>query len=442
MTGSAAHAPVANEDFSSSADTLLESAYRKNVRHLIVLLATAYVVNFLDRNDIGYAGVTMNQALGLTATQFGWAAGIAIISYALLEVPSNLVMQRVGARLWLSRIMISWGVVASLTALAIGPKSLYALRGLLGVAEAGFFPGVVLLISSWFPAPYRARVLAWFLLAIPASSVIAGPLSGVLLGMNGLLGIAGWQWMFLFQGAPAVVLGFVTLRMLVDDPRDARWLTAAERAALTQTLAAEHQERPRRDIVAAITDPRVLILTVVQFGFTLGTYGIVLWLPLMLKGQNLSPREIGLISAPPYVVASLGMLLWARYVDRHPNRIFHLTITCALAMIGLAASVLSAELVQRLLALTVALIGVSSARMIFWTIPSRFLAGAGAAGGIAFINSVGILGGFFGPLLMGRLRDLTGSFSAGLLTMAAVLLTATVAAASLRLLSNDGEGTP
>jgi MFS transporter, ACS family, tartrate transporter len=442
MTRSAVRAPVANEDFSTSADALLESAYRKNVRHLVVLLSIAYVINFLDRNDIGYAGVTMNQALGLTATQFGWAAGVSIICYALLEVPSNLVMQRVGARLWLSRIMISWGVVASLTALAVGPKSLYAFRCLLGAAEAGYFPGVVLLISQWFPAQYRARALAWLLLAIPASSVIAGPLSGLLLGMNGLLGIAGWQWMFLLQGAPAVVVGFVTLRLLVDDPRDARWLTAAERAALIQALAAERRERPRRNLVAAIKDLRVLILTIVQFGFTLGTYGIVIWLPLMLKGQNLSPQLIGLISAPPYVVATLGMLLWARYVDRHPNRIFHLTVTCALAMIGLAASVLSAELVERLLALTVALLGVSSARMIFWTIPSRFLAGAGAAGGIAFINSVGILGGFFGPLLMGRLRELTGSFGTGLLAMAGVLLAATAAAASLRLLSNDGEGTP
>ncbi|HEX4266780.1 MAG TPA: MFS transporter [Steroidobacteraceae bacterium] len=442
MIGSAAGARISSENLSASAEALLESACGKNARHLIVLLAIAYVVNFLDRNDIGYAGITMNGALGLTASQFGWAAGISIVSYALLEVPSSLIMQRVGARLWLSRIMITWGIAAGLTALAVGPKSLYALRLLLGAAEAGFFPGVVLLISTWFPAHYRARMLAWFLLAIPASSVIAGPLSGLLLGMNGLLHIAGWQWMFLLQGAPAVALGFVTLRVLADDPREARWLSSAEREVLLTTLAAERKERPRRDLVAAIKDLRVLILTVVQFGFTLGTYGIVIWLPLMLQGHHLSPTRIGLISAPPYIVATVGMLLWARHVDRHPNRIFHLIVTCALAMIGLAASVLSAELLPRLLALTVALLGVSSARMIFWTIPPRFLAGNGAAGGIAFINSVGILGGFFGPLLMGLLRDLTGSFTAGLLTMAAVLLVTTLAAAALRLLAKDGDGTP
>jgi MFS family permease len=423
---------------SASREALLDSACRKNVQRLVGLLAIAYVVNHLDRNSIAYAGITMNEALGLTASQFGWAAGITIISYSLLEVPSNLIMQRVGARLWLARIMITWGIAASATALAVGPNSLYALRLLLGAAEAGFFPGVLLYLSTWFPAHYRARVLAWFLLAIPASSLIGGPLAGVLLSLDGLLGIAGWQWMFLFEGAPAVVLGIVTFRMLIDHPRDATWLTTAEREMLIETLAAERRDRPRHDLLAAIKDARVIVLTVIQFGFTLGTYGIVMWLPLILKGHELSAMQIGLISAPPYLVAASGMLLWARYVDRHPNRIFHLTLTCALAMLGLAASVAFVELVPRLLALTIALLGVSSARTIFWTIPPRFLVGTGAAGGIAFINSVGILGGFFGPFLMGWLRDLTGSFSAGLVMMAAVLLLTSLAAASLRPLLRDG----
>jgi MFS transporter, ACS family, tartrate transporter len=428
---------ASNANVRASTDVLLESACRKNIRHVVVLLAIAYVINFLDRNAIGYAGITMNPALGLTASQFGWAAGISIISYALLGVPSNLFMQKIGARLWLGRIMIAWGIVSGVTALAVGPKSLYGLRLLLGAAEAGFFPGALLHISSWFPAHYRARVLAWFLLAIPVSSVVGGPLAGALLGMNGFLGVAGWQWVFLLQGAPAVVLGFMTLRMLVDSPRDARWLTPDERDVLIETISAERRDRPRHDLLAAIKDLRVLILKAVQFGFTLGSYGIIIWLPMILKGHDLTPSQIGLVSAPPYLAATAGMLLWARYVDRHPNRIFHLTVTCALATAGLAASVTSAELVSRLLALTVALLGVSSARAIFWTIPPRFLVGTGAAGGLALINSVGMLGGFFGPVLMGWLRDRTGSFSAGLLMMAAVLFVATVAAASLRLLSKD-----
>lgn len=420
-----------------SSEELLASACRKNTWRLVALLAVAYIINHIDRNSIAYAAITMNEALGLTASQFGWAAGIAILSYSLLEVPSNLFMQKVGARLWLSRIMITWGIAASATALAVGPNSLYALRLLLGAAEAGFFPGVIMYLSTWFPTQYRARVLGWFLLAIPASSLIGGPLAGVLLEMDGYLNLAGWQWMFLIEGAPAVILGFVILRLLVDHPRDAKWLTAPERQSLLDALAGERKDRPRHDLRAAMKDVRVLVLTIVQFGFTLGTYGIAMWLPLILKGHGLTTMEIGLISAPPYLAAAVGMLLWARYVDRHSNRILHLILSCLLAVAGLVASVVFAELVPSLIALAVALVGVSSARTIFWTIPPRFLVGTGAAGGIAFINSVGILGGFAGPFMMGWLRDLTGSFSAGLMVMAGVLVVTAAAAASLRLLMRD-----
>jgi D-galactonate transporter len=417
---------------------LLQSACRKNVLRLVALLAVAYVVNQIDRTSIAYAGITMNEALGLTATQFGWAAGLTILSYSLLEVPSNLIMQRVGARLWLARIMITWGLAASLTALAVGPNSLYALRLLLGAAEAGFFPGVLLYLSAWFPAQYRARVLAWFLLAIPVSSIIGGPLAGVLLGMDGLLNLAGWQWMFVIEGLPAIVLGALTFKLLVDNPRDAVWLAPAEREVLLETLSAERRDRPRHDLVAAMKDSRVLVLTLIQFGFTLGTYGIVMWLPLILKAQHLNAMQIGWISVPPYVASAAGMMLWAQYVDRHRNRVLHLTLSCALAIVGLVASVVFTGLVPRLLALTVALLGVTSARTIFWTIPPRFLVGNAAAGGIAFINSVGILGGFFGPFLMGWLRELTGSFSAGLMLMAGVLLITTLASGSLGVLLKDG----
>lgn len=428
---------VSNADESTTAETLLASACRKNAMRLVLLLAVAYVVNHLDRNSIAYAAITMNKDLGLTASQFGWAAGIAILSYSLLEVPSNLFMQKVGARLWLSRIMITWGIAASATALAVGPNSLYALRLLLGAAEAGFFPGVLVYLSTWFPSQYRARVVAWFLLAIPASSLIGGPIAGLLLQMDGFLNLAGWQWMFLIEGAPAIVLGFVVWFMLVDHPRDAKWLTAPERNALIDALSSERRDRPRHNLRAAMKDVRVIVLTVIQFGFTLGTYGIAMWLPLILKEHGLTTMQIGLASAPPYLAAAVGMLLWARYVDRHPNRIFHLTLTCLLAVAGLVASVVFSALIPSLIALAVALIGVSSARAIFWTIPPRFLVGTGAAGGTALINSVGILGGFFGPFLMGWLRDLTGSFSAGLMMMAGILVITAGAAASLRLLMKD-----
>jgi MFS family permease len=432
---------LSRADFAMTENTpqheLLASACRKNAWRLLVILAIAYVINFLDRNSIAYAGLTMNAALGLTASQFGWAAGITILSYSLLEVPSNLIMQRVGARLWLSRIMISWGLVASAGAFVVGPYSLYAARLLLGAAEAGFFPGVIVYLSTWFPASYRTRVLAWFLLAIPVSSLIGGPLAALLLELDGYLNIDGWQWVFLVEGAPAVLIGFITYFLLVDDPRNAKWLSTGERDALLSALASEKRDRAQHSFTAALRDVRVLVLTVIQFGFTLATYGIGVWLPLILKEHGLNNTQIGLLSMPPYFAAGIGMLLWARFVDRNGGQIVNLTLSCLFAMFGVIGSVLFSELVPSLIALTIALIGVSSARAIFWTIPQRFLVGTAAAGGIAFINSVGLLGGFVGPFMMGWLRDLTGSFSSGLLVTAVILMIAAGFAALLRVLAKE-----
>jgi MFS transporter, ACS family, tartrate transporter len=431
-------APVLGSAAKAADQDLLTSACRKNAMRLVSVLAIAYVVNYLDRTNIAYAGLTMNKALGLTARQFGLAAGITTFSYALLEVPSNLFMQKVGARLWLSRIMISWGIAVTAGALVVGPTSLYVSRLVLGAAEAGFFPGVIWYLSTWFPARYRTRVLAWFLLAIPVSSLVGGPTAGLLLKMDGYLHLAGWQWIYLAQGAPAVLLGIATYYVLVDHPRDAKWLTSAERNALLDALASEPRHRAQHDFVKALRDPRVLILTAIQFGFTLGSYGIVIWLPLILKEHELTNLQVGLMSMPPYLAASLGMLLWARYADRNAGDILNLTLACLLAVIGLVASVWFPALSMRLVALTVALIGVSSARAVFWTIPSRFITGTAAAGGLAFINSVGTLGGFFGPFTMGWLKDLTGSFNSGLLFMAVILMIAAGLSASLRFFFKDG----
>jgi len=413
-------------------EDLLASACRKNTQRLVIVLAIAYIINYLDRNSIAYAGLTMNKALGLTARQFGWAAGLTTFSYALLEVPSNLFMQKIGARLWLSRIMITWGIAVSAAALVIGPKSLYLSRLVLGAAEAGFFPGVVMYLSAWFPARYRTRVLAWFLLGIPLSSLIGGPTAGLLLGMDNYLHLAGWQWLFLAQGAPAIVLGILTFRLLVDHPREARWLTPEERYALLQALGSECRIQAQHHFAAALKDARVLTLTVVQFGFTLGSYGIGIWLPLILKQHALTNLQIGLLTTPPYFAASIGMLFWARRTDRNARQIRDLTLACGLAAAGLLASVFFSALAPRLLALTIALVGVSSARAVFWTIPPRFLTGTAAAGGLAFINSVGTLGGFFGPFTMGWLKDLTGSFDSGLMLMALILVISGGFAASLR----------
>lgn len=413
-------------------DELLASAYRKNAWRLVAILVVAYVVNYLDRNSIAFAGLTMNKALGLTARQFGLAAGLSVASYSLLEVPSNLFMQKVGARLWLSRIMITWGLAAGAGALVIGPYSLSLSRLVLGAAEAGFFPGVLMYLSTWFPSRYRTRIFAWFLLGIPLSSVVGGPAAGLLLGLNGYLHLAGWQWIYIAEGIPAVILGILTWCLLVDHPRDAKWLTADEGRALLEALASEHRSHVQHDLAAALKDARVLILTVIQFGFTLGTYGIGIWLPLMLKQHHLTNLDIGLLSVPPYLAASIAMLLWARGADRNDSQILNLTLSCALAAVGLIVSAMSPGLTIRLAALTVALIGATSARAIFWAIPPRFLVGTAAAGGLAFINSVGTLGGFFGPFLMGWLKDLTGSFTSGLLLMALIVAISTCFAVLLR----------
>ena len=424
-------------------DELLASAYRKNAWRLVVILVIAYVVNYLDRNSIAFAGLTMNKALGLTARQFGLAAGLSVASYSLLEVPSNLFMQKVGARLWLSRIMITWGLAAAAGALVIGPYSLSLSRLVLGAAEAGFFPGVLLYLSTWFPSRYRTRVFAWFLLGIPLSSVVGGPAAGLLLGMNGYLHLAGWQWIYIAEGAPAVVLGVLTYFLLVDHPRDAKWLTPDERHALMEALANERGSRVQHDLGAALKDARVLILTVIQFGFTLGTYGIGIWLPLILKQHHLTNIRIGLLSVPPYLAASIAMLWWARSADRNESLIFNLTLSCSLAAAGLIGSAVSPGLTLRLVTLTIALIGATSARAIFWAIPPRFLVGTAAAGGLAFINSVGTLGGFFGPFLMGWLKDLTGSFNCGLFLLAMILMISAGCAALLRLVGvSSGDPRP
>ena len=419
-------------------DELLASAYRKNAWRLVAILVVAYVVNYLDRNSIAFAGLTMNKDLGLTARQFGLAAGLSVASYSLLEVPSNLVLQKVGARLWLSRIMITWGLAAGAGALVIGPYSLSLSRLVLGAAEAGFFPGVLLYLSTWFPSRYRTRIFAWFLLGIPLSSVVGGPAAGLLLGMNGYLHLAGWQWIYIAEGVPAIILGVVTWFLLVDDPRDAEWLTPDERRALLEALGNEQRSRVQHDLAAALKDARVLVLTVIQFGFTLGTYGIGIWLPLILKQHHLTNIRIGLLTVPPYLAASVAMLLWARGADRKDAQIFHLALSCLLAAVGLIVSALSPGLTMRLVTLTIALIGATSARAIFWAIPPRFLMGTAAAGGLAFINSVGTLGGFFGPFLMGWLKDLTGSFNSGLLLMATIVMISAGFAVLLRLIGTNG----
>ena len=408
-----------------------DRVFQKVAWRLLPVLTLAYVFNYLDRNNIGFAALTMNRELGLTATQFGNGAGILFLGYCLLEVPSNMILYRVGARRWLARIMISWGLISAATIFVKGAWSFYLLRFLLGAAEAGYFPGVAFYLGHWFPAQYRTRAIAWFMVAIPISSVVGGALSGALLQMDGILGLAGWKWLFILEGLPVAVLGVVTLFVLTEKPEDAAWLTDAERALVIDRVRTESKENEVRRLLPALKDPRVLILGAVQFGFLVGSYGVGIWLPQIIKLGHLSDLQVGFITSGVYALASLTMIVWANHVDRGGNKVTNLALSCVLGGAGLVGAIMTGNFWISLAFLTVSLAGINAARGIFFTIPMRFLSGLALAGGLAFINSIGTSGGFVGPIVMGNFVDRTGSFTAGLGALAAFLFIAAALAWSL-----------
>ncbi|KAA1003752.1 MFS transporter [Paraburkholderia panacisoli] len=416
-----------------SADSSLEQqAVRKAAWRFIPLLALAYFFNYLDRTSVGFAALTMNHDLGLTATQFGWGAGIMFAGYCVFEVPSNLALYRFGARRWLARIMISWGMMAALTAAAVGPNSFYAIRLLLGIAEAGFFPGVIFFLALWFPAQYRTRVLAWFTVSTPLSSLIGGPFSTWLLQLDGTFGLAGWRWMFIIQGLPACVIGYLVLRMLADKPADASWLSPVERQALQGAFDRENSSSQKeKHFGAVLKDVRVYLLAMISFGFTMGSYGIGIWLPQMLKAHGMSVMQTGWMSAVPYFFATIALLWWARRVDRRGGPIANLAAGLLIGAVALGASTYFNQLLPAMVGITLALIGTIAGRTIFYTLPARFLSGQAAAGGLALINSIGALGGFAGPYLVGHLKDSFGTYTAGMFGLAVVLVITTLLTLSL-----------
>ncbi len=423
----------------AAADPTLErEAIKAAAWRFIPLLALAYFFNYLDRTSVGFAALTMNHDLGLTATQFGYGAGIMFAGYCLFEVPSNLAMFRFGARRWLARIMVTWGLMAAATAFAVGPYSFYVIRLLLGIGEAGFFPGVIFFLTLWFPAHYRTRVLAWFTVSTPLSSLVGGPLSAWLLQFDGHLGLAGWQWMFIVEGLPACLIGVVVLKVLADKPQDAKWLSPAQRDALQGALDREKTGTTKKKAFGiALRDPRVYLLSMISFGFTMGSYGIGIWLPQMLKAQGMTVTETGWLSALPYFFATIGLLWWASHVDRTGRRITNLSVALLIAGVSLGISTYFDALVPAMVGMTLALIGTISARTIFYTIPAKFLSGEAAAGGLALINSIGALGGFAGPYLVGYMKDTFHSFNAGMMGLAGVLLVTTVLAMSIRFFMKD-----
>ncbi|MFL5287763.1 MAG: MFS transporter [Rhodopila sp.] len=379
----------------------------------------------------------MSTDLGLSPSAFGFGAGLFFIGYFLFEVPSNLILERVGARRWIARVMITWGIISTCFAFVAGPNSFYVLRFLLGVAEAGFFPGVILYLTYWFPKRYRGRVTAGFMTAIPIASFIAAPLSGVLLQLEGL-GLRNWQWMFILEGVPALLLGFVVIFLLTDRPSQARWLSDEQRAWLAAEMEAEHAAAGHQDhalgaVLRSLLSWNVLRLALIYFGLTTGLYGIELWLPQIIKSFGLSNLQVGFVAALPYAAAIASMFLWASHSDRSGDRLSHVALACGTGCLGMAAAAfVSGHAVWTMVCLSIAIAGVMAARPPFWTLPTEFLSGRKAAAGIAAINSIGNLGGFFGPTIIGWAREATGSFTLGLMVSAVTLFAATAFMLSLR----------
>jgi MFS transporter, ACS family, tartrate transporter len=411
-------------------EDLEQRTMRKVTARLVPFLVICYFAAYLDRVNVGFAGLTMRSDLALSASAFGLASGIFFLTYFVFEVPSNLLLHRFGARRWIARIMITWGIVSGATAFIAGEYGFYAIRLLLGIAEAGFFPGIIFYLTLWFPGTYRARVIGWFMAAIPASSVIGAPLSSLLLYLDGVAGFKGWQWLFIIEAIPALVLGAIVFFYLTDRPHHAHWLDEDERAWLADRLAAEERRREEAEIFGiarALTDGRVLALALVYFGAVAANYGIGFWLPQIVQGfGGLSKLEIGLITAIPYVVGTVGMVLWSRRSDRHLERRVHLLVPLGIAAVGIAVAGLVSDPWIKMTALTISGFGVFACLPIFWTFPAAFLSGAASAAGIAAINSLGNLSGFAGPFAMGWIKDATGSFSYGLLLIAALVLVAFV----------------
>ena len=415
----------------------LERATLRAVRmRLLPFLFLLYIVAWLDRVNVAFAALQMNRDLHLTPAIYGFAAGVLSIGYALFEVPSTLVLFRVGARTWIARIMITWGVLSAATMFVQGPHSLYAMRFLLGVAEAGFFPGMIFYLGCWFPAAERARTLAWFLAAIPLSSVVGGPLAGLILGLHGQLGLRGWQWLFLIEGIPSVLLGAVVLRWLPDTPSQARWLSSESAAWLTDKLRREQTDTHHRhalDLRKALSHPAVWQLGLIYFCGSAASYGLTLWVPQIVKGlSGSSDLAVGFLSALPYIAGGLATLLVAARSDRTGERCLYVGAAHIVAVLGFIASAMSRSPVLGILSLTVAAIGTFGRNGPFWALPSTFLSGSAAAGGIALINTLGALGGFSGPYIIGLVKGQTGSYAGGLGVVAALLLVSAAMVVRLR----------
>ena len=410
-----------------------EQVFAKCAWRLIPFMVLLYVINYLDRVNVGFAALTMNSDLGLTPTIYGFGGSLFFIGYMVFQVPSVLILERFGARRTVFWILLTWGAISAANALVQGETSFYLIRFLLGVAEAGFFPGMIFYLTLWFPPAYRARVNAYFYSGIPLAFVLGGPLSSLILEMDGIAGLRGWQWLFIVEGLPACFLAFAALRLLPDGPRQAKWLTAEEQATVTSRVAADDKAE-KRSLWPALFDPRVIALGMAYAGWQFGFYGLGLWLPQIVQSMGFDNFTNGFITALPFLASIVAMNLWSRSSDARGERIWHVAIAALISAGGFAAASAASVVgsnVGVVVALTFAASGLISYMPPFLSLPPAFLGGTAAAGGIGLVSSLGRIGAILGPFVVGLLREATGDYSAAMVAMAVGQMLAAVIVLSM-----------
>ena len=406
--------------------------FDKCVWRLIPFIFVLYLVNFIDRVNVGFAALTMNKDLMFSPAIFGFGGGVFFAGYALFQVPANLILEKVGARRWIFLILLVWGAVSASNALVTTPTQFYLVRILLGIAEAGFFPGMVLYLTYWFPKSYRARLISNFMLAIPFANMVGGPVSGFILGMDGLSGLHGWQWLFLLEGLPACIIALTVLAMLPSTPREASWLTAEEKAAIAARLACEDVSHHQR-FWPALRDVHVWALGFVYLGYSISYYGVQLWLPQIVQAMGFSNLATSFLVALPFAATMATMFYWGRSSDASGERIWHVAIPALIAMTSLLVASATGSNLVVFLALSFAVMSLMSLQGPFWSLPQSYLSGVAAAGGIALINTIGTgAGGFIGPYVVGILKDATGGYAVPMAVLAAAPAMTAIVVLSLK----------
>ena len=413
--------------------TLEQSTMRKVYLRLLPFAVLSYVLAYIDRINVSFAGLTMRGDLGMSAGTFGFAVGMFYWGYFIFEVPSNVILEKVGARIWIARIMITWGILAGLTAMVPGSTSFAIVRFLLGVAEAGFFPGIILYFTYWFPSHHHARIVSGFLVGLPVAVAVGAPISTGLLGLEGLFGLRGWQVMYIAEAIPTVIIGVITFFVLTDRPEQAKFLTAEERNWLVTTIAAERRatEAVRKyTLWQAMYNPKVLLLALNYIGIVTASLGMLIFIPQMIKSLgDFSNMTVGWLTMIPYTCGAIAMVVWGRISDRMNERRWNLFIGCVFSTVGLVIAGMTMGTWWALVGMSIAAMGFYGSKGPFFAMPPMFLSGAGLAAGIAWINSIGNLGGFFGPWYVGVMKDFTGGYAGGLYGLALLGLIAAIVCA-------------